>query len=471
MDSIAHATPPTGGPPPTPGITGTDQNATSPDQGSNNQGLMRRSLLLGDLGGLREKLSKYGVNLNILETSEVLGNATGGLKRGADYDGLTQVAAQMDTQRAWGHHGGLFNASVLQIHGRDLSADDLQSLQTASGIEADRGLRLWELWYQQKYLEDDRLDLKVGQQSLDQEFMVSQNAGLFVNTMFGWAMVPSADLPGGGPAYPLSALGVRARWRPKDSLTLMGGVFNGSPDRTNGGDPQANDPHGLSFPLNGGTLAIVEAQSVYPALGSMVPASGAAPLPVVYKVGAYYDSESFDDLHYDTLGLSLANPDSNGIPASHRGNFGVYGVTDRTLWISPEDADRTLSFFGRGMTQPQSDRNPITLSLNAGLVLRDPLPKVNRDDDSFGIGMGFARVGSGAAGFYSDTVAQGGTTFPGPGRETFLEMTYQYQYTPWCQIQPDLQYVLNPGAGATDPTTGARVRNELVGGVRVNILF
>ena len=33
--------------------------------------------------------------------------------------------------------------------------------------------------------------------------MVSQNALLFVNTMFGWPMVPSADMPGGGPAYPL----------------------------------------------------------------------------------------------------------------------------------------------------------------------------------------------------------------------------------------------------------------------------
>ena len=32
---------------------------------------------------------------------------------------------------------------------------------------------------------------------------------LFVNTMFGWPMVPSADMPGGGPAYPLSASGVR----------------------------------------------------------------------------------------------------------------------------------------------------------------------------------------------------------------------------------------------------------------------
>ena len=58
---------------------------------------------------------------------------------------------------------------------------------------------------------DDKFDVKIGQQSLDQEFMVSQNASYFINTMFGWPMLPSADLPGGGPAYPLSALGVRGR--------------------------------------------------------------------------------------------------------------------------------------------------------------------------------------------------------------------------------------------------------------------
>ena len=51
--------------------------------------------------------------------------------------------------------------------------------------------------------------------------------------MFGWPMLPSADLPGGGPAYPLSALGVRVRARPIDPLTFLVGVFNGSPVRDN----------------------------------------------------------------------------------------------------------------------------------------------------------------------------------------------------------------------------------------------
>ncbi len=192
-------------------------------------GISRSGFMLGDMWGLRTELAKFGISFALQETSEVLGNVTGGAKRGAAYDGLTQMALQLDTNRAFGWYGGLFNVSALQIHGTNLSANNLLTLQTASGIEADRATRLWELWYQQKFLEEDRLDIKIGQQSLDQEFMVNANGAYLINTMFGWPMVPSADLPGGGPAYPLSALGVRARYRPIDSVTLLTGVFNGSP--------------------------------------------------------------------------------------------------------------------------------------------------------------------------------------------------------------------------------------------------
>jgi porin len=105
------------------------------------------------------------------------------------------MVLQMDTQRAFGLYGGTFNVSGLQYHGRNLSADRLLTLQTASGIEADRATRLWELWYQQKFLDEDRLDVKIGQQSLDQEFMVSQNALLFVNTMCPPPICPAAVRP------------------------------------------------------------------------------------------------------------------------------------------------------------------------------------------------------------------------------------------------------------------------------------
>ena len=70
-------------------------------------------------------------------------------------------------------------------------------LQTNSGILAEPTVRLWEAWYQQVFL-DGRADVKLGLQSVDQEFMVSQNSLLFLNTVMGWPMIPSADLYAGG---------------------------------------------------------------------------------------------------------------------------------------------------------------------------------------------------------------------------------------------------------------------------------
>jgi porin len=377
---------------------------------------------------------------------------------------------QLDTQRAFGLHGGTFNVSGLQIHGRSLSADNLLTLQTASGTEADRATRLWELWYQQKFLEEDRLDVKIGQQSLDQEFMVSQNALLFVNTMFGWPMVPSADLPGGGPAYPLSALGVRVRAHPTDSITILGGVFNGSPVSDNSGDSQAQNSSGTSFPLDGGLLAIAEIQFAYPALGSMVYADQDQPLAGTYRLGVWYDSENFADERYDNTGLSLADTSSTGIPRSHRGDWSLYFIADQMLYHSEDDPERALNFFSRLMGTPQIDRNLIDFSLNLGLTLHDPLP--HRDDDTFGIGVGYAHVSTQASNLDRDTRAISGSYLPIRSSETFAELTYQYQVAPWFQLQPDFQYVFNPGAGVLNPNAiGQRIKNEAVLGVRAILQF
>jgi porin len=433
--------------------------------------LDRTSFLLGDLFGLRTALAQYGISLAIQETSEVLGNLTGGVHRGADYDGLTQAELQLDTQRAFGWHGGLFNVSALQIHGRNLSADNLLSLQTASGIEADRSTRLWELWYDQKFLDEDRLDIKVGQQSLDQEFIVNPNGAYFLNTMFGWPMVPSVDLPGGGPAYPLSALGVRARYRPIDPVNILVGVYNGSPSPTNQGDPQLANPSGTSFPLNGGTLTFLELQYVYPAIGSMEEPGAGAPLGHTYRLGAWYDSESFADQRYDNTGLSLASPNSNGIPLAHHGDFSVYAVADQMVWRDPANPSRSVSVFGRVMDTPQPDRNLVDFSLNAGVVYHDPLP--NRADDTLAIGMGYAHVSRQASALDQDTQLTNPTGFnPIRTSETYVEATYQYQLRPWWQIQPDIQYIFNPGGGIANPNNpNLRIKNELILGMRTNVLF
>ena len=475
--SVLAATPAVGQPPDgsdTPALPGLGQTPDSltsgipalPDLWSS---IARRSYLLGDMGGIRPRLGQYGITLSLTETSEVLGNLTGGVRQGFAYDGLTTATLQLDTQRAFNFYGGLFNVSALWIHGSNLSADNLLSLQTASGIEADRGLRLWELWYQQK-LFDGAADVRIGQQSLDQEFIVSQSAALFVNTMFGWPMVPSADLPGGGPAYPLSALGVRLRGHPTDSLTVLAGVYNGSPSPNNAiPDPQAADPSGISFPLNGGVLAVAELQYTYPALGGMVAANETKPLSGTYKLGMWYDSESFADQRLDNTGLSLANPLSTVIPATHPGDYSIYGVVDQMLWQSATDDSRVLSGFVRATGTPESDRNLIDFSMNAGLTLKDPLP--DRPDDTAGVAIEAARVSGQVSALDLDR-NEFGIFAPVRTVETLIEATYQYQPTPWWLLQPDFQYVFNPGGGIVNPDIPTvKIRNEAVVGLRTTLTF
>lgn len=89
---------------------------------------------------------------------------------------------------------------------------------------------------------------------------------------------------------------------------------------------------------------------------------------------------------------------------------------------------------------------------------------------TFGVGVGYAHVSSRASEYDADT--NNDTTSPVRSSEKFVELTYQYQLKPWMQIQPDLQYVFNPGAGVPI-TSGSsqRIKNELVLGVRTNISF
>ena len=204
-------------------------------------------------------LANYGVTLGVLENVETFGNLSGGVRQGFEANGLTTVTLQMDTGKAFGLKGGTLNASGLQYWGGNLTADNLMVLQTLTDIEAPVGVRLWELWYQQKFT--DRFDIKIGEQSLDEEFTIAPTANaFFVSAASGWPGVPTIDLPGGGPAYPLAGLGVRGRAQLTDSVTLLAGVFNGSPIPRNSPNAPQSNPHGVSFPLDTGVLAIAELQ-------------------------------------------------------------------------------------------------------------------------------------------------------------------------------------------------------------------
>ncbi len=434
--------------------------------------LLTRDTLLGGMGGLRPFLEKYGISLDLSETSEVWANLSGGLRRGVRYDGLFVMTLSLDTRKAFGWAGGRFYASGLEIHGRQISAESLGVLQPVSGIEANRAARLWQLWYRQSFW-GGRADVKLGEESVDTEFLVSRYALTFLNQMMGWPLVPSADLYAGGPAYPLSSLGIRLRLRASGALTALAGVFDDNPP----GGPFANDSElrdgeasGTLFNLGTGALSIGELQYAANSAPGKSCRTLFCGLPGTYKIGAFFDTAPFPDQRFASDGLSLANPLSNGVPRSDRGNWSLYAVLDQRIWREGPQSPRSLNFFLRPMGAP-GDRNLVSFSVNAGLSLRAPF--ASRPGDSFGVGVNWGHVGSGASGLDRDEAFFSGNTLaPVRSSETAIEVTYVAEIAPWWQIQPDFQYFFRPGGGIPNPSNPAeRIGNEAVVGLRTVIAF
>jgi porin len=426
--------------------------------------------LLGDAGGLRPALGADGITLGLTDSENLLGNVAGGVKTGATLQGVTTATLQVNTAAAFNLPGGTFNVSALQIHGRPLSPYYLDDLQTANGNEADDATRLWELWYDQSF-DYGRADVKIGQQSIDNEFITSTNSGLFVNTMAGWPLIPSDDLYGGGPAYPLSSLGVRGRYKPADNMTILAGVFDDNPPGGSfSNDPQSDDAGGTAFNLNTGALFIAELQYVtnQPANGDLVQTSAAPGLSGTYKIGIWYDTGAFPDQAFGTDGLSLADPASNGTARLHHGNYSLYAVVDQAVWQAA--GGQTVNLFARVMGAPPVDENLISFSLNGGVTVAAPF--ASRPNDMVGLDLDVGKVSGRAAALDRAVALYGGAPYPVRGTEELVELTYQAQVRPWLTVQPDLQYTVNPGAGLLDPADPAhRLRNELVVGVRTLTTF
>ncbi len=440
------------------------QTASKPSE-QTATGLWDRANLFGTLGGLRPALSAVGLTFGVQETSEVLGNAAGGVRRTVVYEGLTQVSVGLDTDVAFGLPGGTFNVSGYQIHGRGLSVNALgNNLHTVSSLEAGRGTLLFELWYEQA-LFGKTVAIRAGQFAADQEFMISQYAGLFINHTFGWSTQPSTNLPSGGPSYPLAAPGIRVRVAPRNDLAVLAAVFNGDPAGPGRLTPQQRDPTGTAFRTRDGVFAVAELQYL------RNQGDGAAGLPGSYKVGGWYNSQLFADQRRTSLGASLAAFGANvgEQPAARlrRGNYGLYAVVDQAVWQRPSARDQAIGVFARVMGSP-GDRNLVNVYVDAGMTFKGMLP--NRPADTAGLGVAYARISDTASKLDSDMAATVRT--PIRRHETVLEATYQAQIAPWWQVQPFAQYVFNLSGGVLNPENPAkRLGDAAVFGMRAAITF
>jgi len=377
--------------------------------------------LTGDWNGVRPGLEDRGVQLGGDEILEIIGNPDSGKKRGAVVEGRFELFANVDLEKALGWQGAVFHSNAYQIHGQGLSSHDLNNLLTVSNIEARPATRLFALWVQQS-LFNASLTLRVGQIAADDEFFVSQYAPLFINSTFGWPSILGINLPGGGPAYPVARLGMRARLALSPRLTVTAAVFNG--------DATA-DEAGLDTHIRGNIFAI----------GELAYNMTMFELPGTLKLGSWIHTGRFTDQRYDTAHVSLADPASNGVAALHRGDYGGYVILDQLLWRKNGTSDSGLGGFLRVGGNP-SDRNLIELHIDGGLTYAGPF---GRDNDTVGIGLSYEQVSATQRDLTLDYRRLTGALPSAPDFESALEISYQTQLATWWIVQPDLQLIIHPG--------------------------
>lgn len=418
--------------------------------------------LTGDWGGLRSMLADRGVTVGMSYTGDLQSDVGGGIQTGTVYNGLLQPQVDVDLDKLVGWTGASLHVSMLQISGPSLSAGYTGNLNNVSSINARPATRLYDTWLQQTAL-DNVLSVRVGLMTADTEFFTSQTASLFVNSAFGWPGVLAIDLPGGGPAYPLPTPALRIAVSPTPELTLLAAVFGGDPTGHGGSNSlESQQPGGTVVSFRGGVLSMAEADY---AINQGKDAKG---LPAMFKLGAWYhSSDQFGDQRFDTNGLSLADPASDGVPKSHHGDWGLYGIVDAALYQVPDGDGRGLSAFLRVAEAPGS-QNLVTFYADGGVAYKGLIPQ--RAGDAAGIGFAYAQIGSAARSLDVDYQGFGNFLFPVRNNETVVELSYQAQVTPWWILQPDLQYVVNPGGGVNNDDGSSR-RNAVVITLRTVVTF
>ena len=84
------------------------------------------------------------------------------------------MALELDSSKLLGYQGGTFHVSGLWLHGQKPFSDDyVGDLNKVNMLDFPNAARLWEIYYQQKFL-DGKLSIKLGQLSIDRDFIVPE---------------------------------------------------------------------------------------------------------------------------------------------------------------------------------------------------------------------------------------------------------------------------------------------------------
>jgi porin len=407
----------------------------------------------GDPFGVRKRLYDRGISYNVIYTNDVLSNVSGGIRRGTIDQGKFEGQLLIGLDKLAGLKDWTFYANAFGIYntGR-IRRDYVGGMNTIAAIEASPTIRLSEAWLE-RWL--GPVSFRFGQLAADAEFFYSDLSQIFLQS--DWPTIAAVNLPGGGPAYPLSALGARVKYEfPKDA-SLLFAVFNGDPAGPCPGDPDTCNRYGLNFRLRDPAFMIGELQF----RRNRSPSDTG--LATTLKIGGWSHLGRFADNRLDNNGMLLASPASNGVPLWHRGDYGVYGVIDQQLYRPRGgDGDSGISIFSRGSVSP-SDRNLVNLYIDGGIVFAGMVP--NRPDDRFGASVIYARFSDSVRSFDQDQINFGSLVSPPRDYETNLELTYVAQIIKGWTVQPVYTFIWHPSG------TSIRYPDAQIAGIRSIVKF
>jgi porin len=424
--------------------------STAPAESSFQQ-FCEQEYLLGDWGGWRTKLSEHGVDFEFVYGASVPNNLAGGIKTGSLYQGVLLMTLDLNSDKLVGYHGGTFHASSLWLNGaKPFSADYVGDLNKVNLLDFPNSFRLWELWYQQKLL-DDKVSVKFGELVVDGDFIVPEYYNSlgqlnFLNQTFFYPTMAFNvyDIPGfppqhhGLPSTPYAAPGAVLRWDPTPKIYAQAGAYSGAPDLTSSGTQFIPSP-------SQGAL-------IYSEIGYRVnQQTNDTGLGGSYKLGAWVHTGPFDNV-YDGMTAAVFPGTPVGLIEN---NYGIYLLAEQQLYLEHGKADpaqQGLVGFFRVAESP-ADRNLAELGIDGGFVYKGLIPK--RDWDTVGLAGSYLKISDDIRNAQQDinntVVGLGGT--PVFTRladyEGVIEADYKAQVTAWWTVQTSLQRVLHPGGGIT----------------------
>ncbi|MDH4261728.1 MAG: carbohydrate porin [Spirochaetia bacterium] len=352
--------------------------------------------LTGGWFGARKAMVDKGVNFEIVYSAESDFNTIGGLSQGYVVLGNLDLTLDMDMEKLVGWSGGQIFVYGIGGHGQSPSAL-VGDLQATSNIETGMNyFKLYQFWLQQS-LFNKKISLLLGLHDLNSEFYANDPAGLFFNSSFGIGADMSQTGDNGPSIFPSTSVAARLKVEPVDGFYIDFGGYNAV-----AGNPSKPWSSIYDFTFYGGFLLIGE-------IGYYVENN------IKIAAGSWFYTKPVTD---------LSNANNTG--------YGIYLLFDKSI-------GENFSLFVRaGMANPLVYQ--IGYNIAEGIHLSGKIWA--RDDDEFGIGA--TTVIHTKA--FQDLMSTAGT--PTDIQETAIELTYKIQATPWVSLQPDFQYVVNPG---TDP--------------------